>query len=281
MRAHRAEAVGRQHRGAARERGLGCVRGRQHQRAPGTCGRKRCGEHPAHRAQAAVQRELAAQLQAGELPLGHLARGGEDADRDREVEAPALLGQVGRRQVYGNAALGKLELRRLDRRTHTIARLAHLGVGEADEVELGQAVAEMDLDRDRRRLDPVERACMHEGERHRRLPGERSRQSSGAAVDDKVLCEPHNRGASGREAYAVFHGGARLSAPNATAPDAASPPCSRLPPLGQKPASPRKPGRSAGSRESGGPGTTQSDEDHRRFRACRRSYMSHHGYGFV
>ena len=34
--------------------------------------------------------------------------------------------------VDGDAALGKLELRRLDRRTHAVARLAHPGVGEAD-----------------------------------------------------------------------------------------------------------------------------------------------------
>ncbi len=74
---------------------------------------------------------------------------------------------------------------------------------------------------------------------------------------------------------------ARRGASNATAPVAASPPCSRLPPLLQKPASPRKPCRSDGGRESGGPGTTQGDEDHRRFRACRRSYTNHHGSGFM
>ena len=47
-------------------------------------------------------------------------------------------GQVGGRQVDGDAALGKLELRRLDRRTHAVARLAHLGVGEADEWNWGR-----------------------------------------------------------------------------------------------------------------------------------------------
>ena len=99
---------------------------------------------------------------AGDLP----ARG-EDAERDRQVEAPRLLRQVGGREVDGDLARGKLEVRVLQRRAHAVARLAHLGLRQPDEIDARQAAGEMHLDRDRRRGEPGERAAAHDGDAQR------------------------------------------------------------------------------------------------------------------
>lgn len=97
----------------------------------------------------------------------HLSGGGEDAECDRKIETAALLRQVGGRQVDGDAALGKFELRGDERRAHPVARLAHLGVGQADQVEGRQAVGQMNFDRHLGRGKTVQRTGAHDGERHR------------------------------------------------------------------------------------------------------------------
>src|ERR1043165_8227605 len=48
-----------------------------------------------------------------ELRRRHLSRGGQNADRDRLVEAAALLRDIGRREVDGDASLRALEVRRI------------------------------------------------------------------------------------------------------------------------------------------------------------------------
>ena len=60
-------------------------------------------KHAVDVAQVAVERELAEQRHLFE-PVGHLLRGDEDRDRDRQVVERPLLAHVGRREVYGDAA---------------------------------------------------------------------------------------------------------------------------------------------------------------------------------
>ena len=61
----------------------------------------------------------------------NLAGGREDADRDRQIVAARLLGQIGGREIDGDLARRKFELRVLQRRAHAIARLLDLGVRAA------------------------------------------------------------------------------------------------------------------------------------------------------
>jgi hypothetical protein len=76
-----------------------------------------------------------------------LSRGGEDAERDRQVEAPAFLAQLGRCEVDRDAPRWKLEARVHERRANAVAALLHFGVGKADDGERRQAVGEVHLDR--------------------------------------------------------------------------------------------------------------------------------------
>ncbi len=107
-------------------------------------------ERALHGSQLACQRELAGELEALEPREVELAGGGQDAERDRQVEAPRLLRQVGRREADGDAlVVRELEAAGLQRRAHPFARFLDLGVGQADEREARQAVGQMHLDRHR------------------------------------------------------------------------------------------------------------------------------------
>ena len=96
-----------------------------------------------------------------------LAGGGEDAERDRQVEAARFLRQVGRREADGDAlVVRELEAARLQRRADALARFLDLGVGQADQREARQAVGEVHFDRHRRRVEAAQGAAADEGEGH-------------------------------------------------------------------------------------------------------------------
>ena len=117
------------------------------------------GERPAHRSHAAVQRQLADRGVLGE-PVGRdLPRGGEDRQRDREVEAGALLAQAGRREVDGDPLQRPLELRRADAAPDPVLRLRTGSIGEPDDREAGHAAVDVRLDLDAARLEADERMC--------------------------------------------------------------------------------------------------------------------------
>lgn len=95
---------------AAGQAGLLGVFPRDHQRAARGAGGEGGGQHAGHRAQRAGKRQLAQAfqlLQAG--GIGQLAAGGEDAQGDGQVEAPAVLGQVGRGEIERDSAVGEIE----------------------------------------------------------------------------------------------------------------------------------------------------------------------------
>ena len=68
---------------------------------------------------------------------------------------PALRRNAGR-EVRGDPRWRELEARVEDRRADPLARLAHRGVAEADDRERRQPAADVDLDPDLARLDPVD-----------------------------------------------------------------------------------------------------------------------------
>ncbi len=124
------------------------------------------GQRAANRPQLAGQRQFAGEFVIGQGRRRDLPAGGEDAEGDRQVEAPGLLGQVGRRQVDGDALAGKLEAGIDDGGAHAVTRLLDLGIGQADQRKAGQAAGQMGLDDDRRRVQAIQSATVGDGQRH-------------------------------------------------------------------------------------------------------------------
>jgi hypothetical protein len=132
----------RQHEGALAAVGTGAaaVHGEAHR------------QRAAHRAQVAGEREFAGEFVAVEFPGRDLLGRGQDAERDRQVEAAGFLGQLGRRQIDGDAPAGHLEARILQRGAHPVLGFADLGVGQAHDVHRRQTVGQVHLDADGGRL---------------------------------------------------------------------------------------------------------------------------------
>ena len=128
------------------------------------------GERAAHRAQLARQRQLAGELPARQARGVDLAAGRQDAQRDRQVEAARILGQIGRREVDGDAlVVRELQPGVLQRRAHALARLLHLHIRQTDQRETGQTIGKVHLDGDRGRAQPQQGAALHQSKTHRRM----------------------------------------------------------------------------------------------------------------
>ena len=68
-----------------------------------------------------------------------------------------LLGEIGGREIDGDAFGRKPEPDRVQRAAHALAALGHGLVGQADDGEGGHAGADLDLHIDAARLDPLEK----------------------------------------------------------------------------------------------------------------------------
>ncbi len=92
-----------------RERCFAGIR-RRHDHAIAASTRFECrGQYSRHAPEITVQRKLAVELEIGQRLHGHLSARGEDAERNGEIEAPARLAHVGRRETDRNAFLRKPE----------------------------------------------------------------------------------------------------------------------------------------------------------------------------
>ena len=122
-------------------------------------------EHAADPPQASVECELADRSSPSERRARQLLRRAEHRERDRQVEAGTLLPQLGRREVDRDAPVGEVQLGGRDAAADTLARFLACLVGQPDDREAGQAVADMRLDVDATRLETDqsmrERACEH------------------------------------------------------------------------------------------------------------------------
>ena len=88
---------------------------------------------------------------------------GKDAQRDWKIKAPGILGQVRGREVDGDAPRWKLEPRVIERGAHAVLGFAHLGIGQADDIECRQPRPEVNLDRHFGRGNSCERATRDDG----------------------------------------------------------------------------------------------------------------------
>ena len=119
-------------------------------------------QRAADRPQFAAEREFAGKFVAGQLARIDLAAGGQNAERDRQVEAARILGQVGRRQIYGDSFVaGKFQPGVLNRRAHPLTRLFDFGIGQPHQGKARQAVGQMHLDADRARFQAEQSPAMH------------------------------------------------------------------------------------------------------------------------
>ena len=120
------------------------------------------GQRAPHRPQVAAQRELARKLEARQLGAINLSAGRQNAQRDRQVKTPRVLGQVGRRQVDGDAFVArKLQPAVLDGRAHPLAGFLDFCLCQPDQGEARQTVGQVNLHRDRFGLQTEQRPAVH------------------------------------------------------------------------------------------------------------------------
>jgi hypothetical protein len=123
------------------------------------------GEDSSDPAQAAVERELA----DGSRPLERAARQlqgrREERERNRQIEARSLLAQLRRSQIDRDAPFGKLQLGGGNPAADPLTCLLASAVGETDDRETGDAIADVRFHIDPARFEADERmgdrACKH------------------------------------------------------------------------------------------------------------------------
>jgi nitrogen regulatory protein P-II 2 len=125
------------------------------------------GQGAPHGSQLTPQRQLAGKLQVDQAFGVDVPHGRQDAKRNRQVKASGFLGQVGGREVDGDALVkGKVEPAVAQGGTHPFAGLFDLGVGQPHQGERGQAIGQVNLDGDLRGLEAIESATVNDGKRH-------------------------------------------------------------------------------------------------------------------
>src|SRR5436190_21004038 len=116
----------------------------------------RHGEDAADAANAPVERQLTDRRVLGEPVVWHLTGRGEEGERDREVEARALLSKLGRREVDDHTAPGPPQLGRANRAPDALSGLLARPIGEADDRKARNSAAQVRLDLHPPRLEADE-----------------------------------------------------------------------------------------------------------------------------
>jgi hypothetical protein len=148
------------------------------------------GHRPSNGAQRAIERELA-ETECADVGAQLPARA-KDAQSDRKLEPGPFLAPLRRSEVHRDAAEGELEAGISNRGAHAFACFLHGGVGQSDHDQGGQAVRDIDLNRDQRRLETPQRARGDARDRARgRWPVPR------ADRDDAAGCKSALEGAMG------------------------------------------------------------------------------------
>ena len=147
------------------KRGLGarprCAEDPWQPSAPRSLGQR---DHASHGPEAPVEPELADGRVVVEPLARDLARGGEDGQGDREVEARALLPKLRGREIDRDSPTnGPFELGGGDSAPDAVLRLLAGAVGKPDDGEAGDAVVEVSLDLDAAGIETDER--MRDGAR--------------------------------------------------------------------------------------------------------------------
>ena len=148
------------------QRGFRGIRFRQY-KGPAIAGhRQRHRQRTAHRAQFTGQGQFAGKLIITQTAIRYLSGSGDDAQRNRQIEAARLFGQVSRCQIDGDTPRRKIKLGILQCRTHAILGFFHLDFGQADDREAGQSIGEMGLHRNQWGIHARQGAAVQDGQGH-------------------------------------------------------------------------------------------------------------------
>ena len=145
---------------------FGAVAHWHHQLATGLRGGQCCGQYAVDRAQFTGQAQFAKEFVLAQRGQRNLPARGENPQRDWQVEAAAILGQVRGRQVHGDDARREFVLRAGDGSAHAILGFAHRRLGQAHDRHARQAAGQMHLDAHRRRTDARSCTAVHECQVH-------------------------------------------------------------------------------------------------------------------
>ena len=115
------------------------------------------GQHAGDRRDRAVEAEFAEHGEAGQRIVRNGADRRHQAERDRQIVVAAFLGQIGGREIDGDAAGRQRQPGGDHRRAHPLARLGDRFVGKADDGEGRHARRDLHLDIDGSDLDALER----------------------------------------------------------------------------------------------------------------------------
>ena len=113
----------------------------------------------------AVERQFADDCVIAEAFDGELPTGGEDAERDRQIERGGVLREIGRSEIDHYAILRPLIAAIHQRPFDAVYTLFNGRLGEADEDGLRErGVRDVDLDFDRKRVNAQQREGLQLGE---------------------------------------------------------------------------------------------------------------------
>ena len=166
------QAFGCQYFGAFNQRGLLGALLRQNKTTPRLRALPHHGQCTAHWAQQAGQSQFASQLVFGQFfgRNGDLAGGGEDAHGNRQIETAGFFGQIRRGEIDGDFFGGEVEAALDDGGAHAVAAFFHFGVGQADDIEGGQAVGQVGFHFHQGRGHAAERPAVYHRQTHAALP---------------------------------------------------------------------------------------------------------------
>jgi len=98
--------------------------------------------------QAAIECELSEVDGLCNPLFGELPRGNQDANSDGQIVSGTLFAKIGGRHVDGDALLRELRPGVPNRGAYALLRFRDSGIGEANDMEGGQARGDVDLDAD-------------------------------------------------------------------------------------------------------------------------------------
>lgn len=157
----------RDHLHVRHEDGLGGVRGGDHDCDVTVFGRAQDGgEHAAYGPDAAVEAQLSQEERLRDALGRDHARRAQDRHGYREIELGATFRQAGREEADDDAGVRPGVVAVDHRRSDAVAGLAERCVGQADEVDAGQAVSHVGLDLDRAARDSHQGDAARAGHGH-------------------------------------------------------------------------------------------------------------------
>ena len=139
---------------------------RGQQGASGVTAGQRRRQYPAHPAQFTTERQFTKEFILIQPGAVDLPGGGQDAQRNRQIETSAFLGQIRRGQVDGDATDREFKLAVEDCAAHAILAFLHRRFRQPDDGQPRQPAGQMDFDADQRRIDANLGAGIDDGERH-------------------------------------------------------------------------------------------------------------------